>query len=101
MSVVKNGFPVPPARMTTRPCSRCNSLDPQDGRRFFTAKTYHVVHVLGVFCRSYGLAAVERYIAKVGHLVLCAACWRKLQANGSWAAVLEARLESRKEQTHA
>lgn len=83
--------------LATRPCSRCGSLDPADGRGFFLPKVFHRVHSLGAIARCFSRAAVDRLIARQGVLVMCGPCWVKLQSNGSWQAILDAR----KEQTNA
>lgn len=89
------------ALLAAHPCSKCGSADRSDGRQFFTPRTYHRVHGLGAFRRRYDAAATEQCISEGGLVSLCAACWTKLQANGSWAAIVAARLESKKEKNNA
>jgi hypothetical protein len=86
--------------LAPRPCSRCGSHDPADGRGFFTAKTYHPMKFLGAWGRCFGRPAVEWSIERIGSLVICRTCWEKLQANGSWAAILEERKLAKKEKIH-
>lgn len=87
--------------LAARPCSRCGSTDPSDGRQFFTARTFYKTIIAGAIATLHGHPAAERFLASTGTIVVCKLCLEKLQANGSWAAVLAARAESKKETEHA